>query len=405
MSGEMVKAALVFFHRQNTFLYFKDILPNHVFVKPQIPFDIINDLVGFSYKVTAGEYKGFPKKIVDQLKQGIITEKMLSLDKISDHFQEGVYEVKDAIELFCHTFTLAELEPEKNEDPKNKEYLMMCLKAPIPEKLLSDCIPKSSDAAPLVVKFSTGCVPLGCFGSTVSCLISKYGWKVVEKGGSPTCLAHNIVSLRDPDLDIPVDTVLVDFTQHLEIHISTPISELPTPAEICTQICGNVFGAIQEVFEWMRLDTEKIKVVPAIGCDCTEVCHFATFTKNNMLICSESSIFKPDMKQSMWIGVSESDNYKPNLTKLVDLEIPRRVGANYTKFGILLLNDSKGDRVETIEKDCHYKSEAIVLRILCEWLREQPTPATRKNLVDILIKCDLKSIAKDVQTKFTKETD
>ena len=54
MSDEMVEAALVFFHRQNTFLYFKRVLPNHIFVKPQIPFEIINSIVRFSYKPMCG---------------------------------------------------------------------------------------------------------------------------------------------------------------------------------------------------------------------------------------------------------------------------------------------------------------------------------------------------------------
>ena len=42
MNSEMVRAALIFFHRQITFLYFRDVLPNLVFTKPQVPLDCIN---------------------------------------------------------------------------------------------------------------------------------------------------------------------------------------------------------------------------------------------------------------------------------------------------------------------------------------------------------------------------
>ncbi|CAI8046573.1 hypothetical protein GBAR_LOCUS25766 [Geodia barretti] len=105
MSSEMVEAALVLFHCQNTFLYFRHILPNHVFIKPQVPLDIVNGIVGFSYKVNAGEFKGFPAKFVSQLRQGIITEEMLSFDKISPHFQEGVYEVNQAFLPHFHYST------------------------------------------------------------------------------------------------------------------------------------------------------------------------------------------------------------------------------------------------------------------------------------------------------------
>ena len=49
MNAEVVKAALVFFHRHNTFLYFRHVLPNLVFVKPQVPLDFVNSIVHFSY--------------------------------------------------------------------------------------------------------------------------------------------------------------------------------------------------------------------------------------------------------------------------------------------------------------------------------------------------------------------
>ena len=101
MSQEKVVAALVLFHRQNTFLYFRDVLPNHVFIKPQVSLDIINSIVAFNYK----KLQGVPAKLVSQLENGIVTEKLLGYDQISHHFQTGFYEVQDAIRLFCHCAT------------------------------------------------------------------------------------------------------------------------------------------------------------------------------------------------------------------------------------------------------------------------------------------------------------
>ena len=85
MSQEMVESALVLFHRQNTFLYFRRVLPNHVFIKPQVPLDIVNGIVRYSYQ----KFRGVPAKLVGLLKDGIITEKLLSNDQISPHFQRG----------------------------------------------------------------------------------------------------------------------------------------------------------------------------------------------------------------------------------------------------------------------------------------------------------------------------
>ena len=111
MSQEIVVAALVLFHRQNTFLYFHNVLPNYVFIKPQVPLDIVNSIVAFSYK----KLQGVSAELSSQLENGIITGKLLGYDQISPHFQTGVYEVQDAIRLFCHTLTIAPLH--HKEDP------------------------------------------------------------------------------------------------------------------------------------------------------------------------------------------------------------------------------------------------------------------------------------------------
>ena len=71
MNGEVVVAALIFFHRQMTFLYFQSVLPNLVFMKPQMPLDFVNAIVRFHYKVQAGEFEGFPQQFVSNLKDGI----------------------------------------------------------------------------------------------------------------------------------------------------------------------------------------------------------------------------------------------------------------------------------------------------------------------------------------------
>ena len=311
MSQEMVVAALVLFHRQNTFLYFRRVLPNHVFIKPQVPLDIVNGIVRFSYR----KFRCVPAKLVALLKDGIITEKLLSYDQISDHFQKGFYEVHDAIKLFCHTFILAPLLPEKEEE---KQYLMMCLKPPVPKGELESYVPKSSDVVPLIVKFSCGCVPLGCFGCTISCLLSKYHFEVVRKDGSPKCLAHNIASLHDPEL--LVNILLVDFTKHIEIHVDSNFCTDDSPSDICPQICDKVLEAIKKVFETMHINTKVIKVSPAVVCPCGEVAekHFAEFVNRkgkHFLLC-ESSKYpcrRPDEKHLVWMsGLVQTDPPKGN---------------------------------------------------------------------------------------------
>ena len=404
MSQEMVVAALVLFHRQNTFLYFRHVLPNHVFIKPQVPLDIVNSIVAFSYK----ELEGVLAKLVSQLENGIITEELLGCDQISPHFQTGVYEVQDAIRLFCHTLTLAPLHHEEDAahpvPDSEREYLMMCLKHPIPHQELHRYIHTSSDTVPLVVRFSSGCVPLGCFGSTISCLLSKYRWEVVRgEDGTPKYLAHNIASLYDPQL--LVNILLVDFTQHLELHISCDLGIDRLPPNTCSLVLTIIFGAIEKVFEIMCLDGDKMTISPAVRCSCTKVKekHFASFQrrgKKYFLRCSQTTS-EPDEKQMLWMG-NETAHAEPTLPQLMRLKIPEKVGGHYRKFGTLILNDKKGNQVEIAEISCHYQPDEIVTSILRKWLQEGPTPVTWDNNIQVLRDCDLQTLADYVQDTHRK---
>ena len=288
MDADSVRSALIFFHRQFTFLYFRHVLPHLVFTKPQVPLDSINSIVQFSYKVESGEVKGVTEKLTSSLRDGIITEEILNHKQLSKCFVPGLYEPRHAIDLLCHTFTLAplshELQQKTGSSPavqtkpstpikrEKREYLMMCLRQAIPDKDIPRYI---SEIAPLVVQFTKNCVPLSCFGRTISCLLAMYDWKLSRAdNGSPKHLASNFVSLFDSQL--PAEILLRDATSHLEVHVlpdegfSCDIS-----AKVCFQIRQTVFSAIDQVFNSMQL--EGIETAPAFMCPCSKKePHFAS---------------------------------------------------------------------------------------------------------------------------------
>ena len=417
MSEEMVKAALVLFHRQNTFLYFRHVLPNHIFIKPQVPLDIVNGIVAFSYGVREGKFKCFPAELVTQLNKGIITEKLLGYDKISSHFKKGFYEVQDAIKLFCHTFTLAPLQPDKPKaithvDDKQRQYLMMCLMPAIPDQKLNDYIPASSDTVPLVIKFSSGCVPLGCFGSTISCLLFKYGWEVI-KDKSPKCLAHNIAALHDPD--VFVNVVLVDFTQYIELHVEPDLDIHDSLVEVCSQVHRKVLGAIENVFNIMHLDTDLIKISSAVLCNiCTEASekHFAEFVnrKGKYLLRCRFKYGKPSEKQLLWMGIdaaSKDPLKKPTLPLLQRfptksrgvIKIIDKIGTGNHDLGIRLLNDDDGTITANIEAQYkHDPPSRTTEDFLQKWLRGTGrTPQTWHTLITVLREIELNSLAQEIE--------
>ena len=415
MDGEMVEAALVYFHRQNTFLYFRRVLPNHIFVKPQVALEIVNSIVSFRYKVNDGEFEGFPAKFVTQLNEGIITEELLTYDKISPHFEKDIYEVQDAIKLFRHTFILAPLQSEEESasvEVEKRKYLMMCLMPDIPKHELkfNVYIPKSSDTVPLVVKFSSGCVPLGCFGSTVACLISKYGWKVITKRDK--CLAHNIAHLHDSK--VPVTVVLVDFTQYIELHVE-PKKTNDSLLEVCSQVHSKVLGAIENVFNIMHLDTDLIKISSAVLCSiCNEASekHFAEFVNHKgkyLLRCGYEYDF-PNEKQLLWMGIdaaSKDPLKKPTLpllqrfpTKSEDVtKVIERIGISNHDLGIRLLNDNYG--TITAEIEAQYKHDPpsrTTEGILQKWLQGTGrTPQTWDTLIIVLREIELNTLAQEIE--------
>ena len=419
MKAEDVQAALMFFHRQITFLYFQYVLPNLVFTKPQTPLDFINEVVQFSYKVNSGEVKGVTVKLASTLRDGIITEEIFGHDFLSKCFIPNLYEAQQAIDLLLHTFALAPLsyQPQSNKGSmevvqsstsalagrEKREYLMMSL---LPNKQLSQCIPTASGIAPLVVKFSKDCVPLGCFSSTISCLLALYDWELSRlENGSPECLAHNVVSLSGPQL--PVQIMLVDKANHIEIHVyAEEDSNICISSCICYRIHEIVFAAITQVFK--RMNMTEIDISPAFLCSCSRVseAHSALFQKSIdskwYLQCSKTrrTIGSAQEKHTIWLDISDAEKEKPSLLQFQHLNVSETVGADYRKFGTLLLNDGNGKIVEAIEHDCHYQSYSITTKILQRWILGTGKPPTWQVLVETLRDCKLNVLADQIQKKY-----
>ena len=110
------------------------------------------------------------------------------------------------------------------------------------------------------------------------------------------------------------------------------------------------------------------------------------------------SLSEPSPPSTDW---SAAEREEPSLPKLLELDIPTKVGAGYREFGIFLLNDKTGSLVDAIENDCLGKSHRITLKILQDWLQgkggELPT---WKTLVQTLRRCKLTDLADQIQRKY-----
>ena len=86
----------------------------------------------------------------------------------------------------------------------------------------------------------------------------------------------------------------------------------------------------------------------------------------------------------------------PSMPELLRLRVPQHVGANYSTFGIILLNDGTGSRVRAFKQACLGEPEDMVLRILQEWLEGKGLPVMWESLIQTLRDTDLSVLAEQI---------
>ena len=307
MTPKVVQAALLYLHEHNVFLYFPDILPNLVFLDPQVPLDLVNAIVHFSYLAEKNEIPCLTEKQQDMCQHGCITLDLLKHEELSTSFVDSVYQPEDAIKLFQKIYTIAPLSVDRQPShisgaaksptaETDREYLMMCLLPDKREDEIHECLSlphlsTASTVSPLLVQFEKDCVPNGVFGNTVSCLISNFNWQLLlTLEGKPQCLAHNIATLRAGN--VPLKVTLVNTLQYFEVHVNANDAALQTHIP---KIQSTVFEAVTEVLRSMHFD---IEYKPAFMCPCDpSVPHAATIfrdspstpvTNEPCLVCSKT---------------------------------------------------------------------------------------------------------------------
>ena len=78
---------------------------------------------------------------------------------------------------------------------------------------------------------------------------------------------------------------------------------------------------------------------------------------------------------------------KPTLPKLLDLKVPAYVSDKYEEFGIILLKDDDGTKMDVIKNDCRGEAKRITLQILKYWMEGGGMSVTWESLVIALRKC------------------
>ena len=87
------------------------------------------------------------------------------------------------------------------------------------------------------------------------------------------------------------------------------------------------------------------------------------------------------------------------------INIPQEIGSNYYYFGLHLLNDPNGTRVQNIEHKHREDAERINTEILREWATGRgKKPVTWKTLTEVLRDIELGTLANEIEVMKLKQT-
>ena len=79
------------------------------------------------------------------------------------------------------------------------------------------------------------------------------------------------------------------------------------------------------------------------------------------------------------------------------INIPQQIITKYNQFGVLLLKDATGARIEIIIQNHPRDAEQICLEIFKQWLAgEGEQPVTWQTLVEVLCDVGLATLASDI---------
>ena len=246
---DALQAALVYFDEMCIAHYYPEILPDIVFVDPQVPLDKVSELTQHAIKLRkesnsldgSADYIPMDAKWKRFRDEGILTIDMLKDDCFKKHFEEDIFTPADLVAIMMKLLILAPLTALPPIEIKSSlpqiEFFMPSLLRCVPPSELEKHRVFSSSADPLLIRFRSGCIRCGVFCCLVVYLIKTCGWQVCLPSGEPILLARNCVKFRLPNHSASV--TLIDSFSCIEVHIKAR-------PQVCQRVCPEVRRSIME---------------------------------------------------------------------------------------------------------------------------------------------------------------
>ena len=235
--------------------YYPHLLPNIVFVDPQLILEKISEVVKFHYKLRHDSQphtaiRGELRKFINE---GCITLELLSKEQFSKHYT-NFFTPSDFLKLMKDRLIVTDL-------IGKDEYFMPCLLRTMESQEIDQyrVTSSTSGVAPLAIHFSCKLVPHGVFCSLVAFLRSSENsspWNLFphpENSTEPQCLTRNCIKFQLPK-GAPGSLILIDAFSHFEVHVNTQHG-------MCVHLCPSIWGTVTEGIQ-KAAETLKYHLVP-----------------------------------------------------------------------------------------------------------------------------------------------
>ena len=330
-------SALDFFHSVSLMFYFRDVLPEVVFIDPQVMLDKVSELIEFMFELRQPEDQDEPSPDTpptlttpsdtgklsssssnarsttatlppDLLppgwqqfyKFGQITKSFLDDKRFSSHYHDEIFTSNDVIHLLEELLVFAKL---STDDGPDTWFMPSVLKQAPAEMMEKVCV----SAGALVVDFPDGGPQNGIFCSLMSHVLSPENhhpcpWQLRLSSGEPACLYRDCIQFQVPKYAGSV--TLIDRYEYFEVQVFTSVEEMQ---ELWQNVQNALFSGIETVCDTLGYSSNKPQ--PAIICPTTHTdkTHPA-YIKDGKWICTNDSCvfgYLRDLQTDIpWCGVT-----------------------------------------------------------------------------------------------------
>ena len=385
---ESLDDVLQYLHSLKLIMYYKDILPDVVFIDAQVLLDKITELVEYSIELrTKPSSQGVVAGSLEKFKTcGIVTTEILS--QFTSGYVPGLFEEKHLILVFKKLLIVAEIGKGK--------FLMPCLLEEEKVQILFNSVVPA-----LLFYFGENGPKLGVYCFLLASLITDAKWKLLTENGTPVQLSRNRVRFVVPGNNPGCITITDSFSTFFHVSIEFPDT---VTREKATEICKNVCPTIREtILTHIRKASHRLNYnnsIPEAAFLCskhdeTAPPHPATISNTGLLTCTthpRSVCSDLTDEHRLWFGETapsdrtySSDPTDSGKLSTKDLRKVQRAAwdARAKWYNIGLELDIDPGTLDTIKRD-NDNSDDRFRAMLTTWLKMTEPKPTWEVLVEAL---------------------